>query len=453
MSPESTATRYAELLLRSLGVVRPAAITAPGEHPAIAWARSGLMWLTGPADGPPQMCPAPLAACAEGALAALWAVAGSQPALAPGAASLLGERAATAGLSRRGTISAGGGCRLLPTADGWIAASLVREDDWLLVPAWLEESPGAWNWARLATTVQCRRTEALVERARLLGLAVTPMNAPASSTPSWLRLEHGRSWEGDSRSQGRAPVVIDLTALWAGPLCAHLLQLCGAHVIKVESRQRPDGARRGPGVFFNLLNAGKASVALDFDSTRDRDALRRLCASADIVLEASRPRALRQLGLQAEALIDENPRLTWVSLTGYGRAEPQAAWVAYGDDAGVAGGLSALLHEVSGTPLFCGDAIADPLTGLHAAVAALQSQRSGGGRLVSLTLRDVVAHCVGFETPRDGRALRRRRDEWLALLEARGIVPDPPRARVPIDRAAALGADNTAVLGRVSADL
>ena len=61
-------------------------------------------------------------------------------------------------------------------------------------------------------------------------------------------------------------VVIDLSALWAGPLCGDLLARSGATVVKVESTQRPDGARRGARAFFDLLNGRKRSVGLDLQS-------------------------------------------------------------------------------------------------------------------------------------------------------------------------------------------
>src|SRR3546814_2759005 len=86
--------------------------------------------------------------------------------------------------------------------------------------------------------------------------------------------------------------------------------------------------------------------------------------------DLSRPRALRQMGIDAETLLHEQPQLTWLALNGYGRGEPQEQWIAYGDDAGVAGGLTELQRRASGEAVFIGDAIADPLTGLHAAVAA-----------------------------------------------------------------------------------
>jgi len=128
------------------------------------------------------------------------------------------------------------------------------------------------------------------------------------------------------------PRVIDLSALWAGPLCSNLWQAAGAEVIKVESSQRADGARSGSRAFFEQLNRGKESVVLDLHRPSGQQALRDLLSQADIVLEASRPRALRQMGIIAEELVGETPNLSWVSITGYGRREPQANWIAYGDD-------------------------------------------------------------------------------------------------------------------------
>src|SRR4029453_19173112 len=99
----------------------------------------------------------------------------------------------------------------------------------------------------------------------------------------------------------RPPLVVDLSSLWAGPLCAHLLGLQGARVVKVESTGRPDGARRGPAAFFDLLHGGPRGVARDLRDPAGAACLRRLLAAADVVVEASRPRALRQLGIEAEA--------------------------------------------------------------------------------------------------------------------------------------------------------
>ncbi|WP_084197160.1 CoA transferase [Solimonas soli] len=431
---------YRDALLASLGVAASAPAPVPDEHPALACAASGLMALSGQADGPPLMCPVPLATLADGALAALATLAPQADFADLRGARLLGERAALTGLRRQGARSAGGACRLLDAADGAFALSLARDDDWSLLPAWLEDD--AADWDRVARLVRTRHRDELVARGRLLGLAVAPgVDAPHERT-AWFELPRGDAHF--AMKPARPPRVVDLSSLWAGPLCTQLLQRCGAEVIKCESTTRPDGARQGPAAFFDLLNAGKRSVALELHTPRGRAQLRELLLRADIVIEASRPRALRQMGIEAEALLRENAGLTWVSLTGYGRAEPQAQWIAYGDDAGVAAGLSEILYRASGARVFVGDAIADPLTGLHAALAAWASHRAGGGRLLALALRDVARHVAQFDRPRDDEALRARQREWTACVA--GLEAGLPPARAARGTAAALGADTTRVL-------
>lgn len=408
---------YAVHLLRTLGC-NAIQIEGPSSlHPAEAWAKSGAMALTGFADGPPLMCPAPLASCAAGVVRALNAVVPC-PSAADGAA-LLGERAALAGLSRNGSVSPGGACRLIRAADGVLAVNLPRETDWELVPAWLEaDCPPDWN--SLAQWVAGKSRDHLIARGRILGLAVAPETPPVPR--AWYHL-----CTDDVRGSPpqHAPLVIDLSALWAGPLAAHWLHCTGARVIKVESRTRLDGARRGPAEFFDLLHAGKEECVLDFESERGN--LLALLAQADIVIDASRPRALRQLGLDPEAIVNSRPGLVWVSITGYGRVQPEADWIAFGDDAGVAAGLTQIMHEANGASVFCADAVADPLTGLHAALAALVLYRQGRGGVVALALRDVAAHCALFDPPTEG--WRARAQAWTAHLEQSGQPVMPPKAR------------------------
>jgi crotonobetainyl-CoA:carnitine CoA-transferase CaiB-like acyl-CoA transferase len=199
--------------------------------------------------------------------------------------------------------------------------------------------------------------------------------------------------------------------------------------------------------FYDLLNAGKASVALDLTQPSGREQLRRILRSADIVVEASRPRAMRQLGINAEAILEENPRLTWVSITGHGREPPCADWVAFGDDGAVAGGLSQVLWDASGRAMFCGDAIADPLTGLHAALAAWVGYQHGGGRLLSLSLAEVVGYGIHAAALGDDRACRARTDEWHGRVGTEDVAR--PRARPSTECARAFGADTTEELSRL----
>ena len=396
------ALAHARELLAALGVdgdPRPR-----GEHPALAWRRCGLMAVTGRDDGPGLVCPAPLTAAADGALAALAALA-PDAALPANGAALLGERARLLGLPRRGTTSPGGTCRLLPTRDGRIALNLAREDDWALLPA-LFECDAVDGWPAVERLCGDRSSGELRERGALLGLALAVEGeTPAPHTP--FAIERF----GSPRSSARRPLVVDLSSLWAGPLAGSLLAITGARVIKVESLRRPDGARLGSPGFYRLLNGMKEVVELDFATSEGIDRLRGLVAKADIVIEGSRPRALAQLGIEARAIAATGA--TWVSLTAHGREGEAGNRIGFGDDAAVAAGLSAVMRASWGESLFAGDAIADPLTGITAALAAFATWRGGGGALVGLSLADTVAHALTLPQA-SGAELH----GWQALAEA-----------------------------------
>ncbi len=379
---------YACALLDELGLAAPHLADADTRDEAWLWAASGAQYLTGEAHGPPLPSPAPLATCAQGSWLALAALsAGALDNHFP-AYQLLGERAAVLGLQRGGTISAGGACRLLDCADGQLALNLPREDDWTLLPAWLESSAG--DWAGVAEVLLERSCAPMVARARLLGLAA------AASTPPVVQRHWFEAMPLAPRAppHHRQPLVVDLSALWAGPLCAQLLGQLGARVIKVEDSVRPDGARAGPLRFFELLNANKQSVALDLASASGQRQLQQLLARADIVIESSRPRALEHMGIQAADMVRTGAGRVWLSITGYGRRTPMRNWSAFGDDAGVAAGLSWLLRKATGSAVFCGDAIGDPLTGLHAALLAWATWAQGGGVLLDVSLFGVLTHCI-----------------------------------------------------------
>lgn len=447
--PFRVAHDYAAHLLGTLGIAAAIERGTPDRHPALAWAASGSMALAGPADGMPALAPGHLAACTRGALQALAAVAGDPRAQRTLAAldggALLAERAAILGLSRRGTVSAGGHCRLVRARDGWIAVNLPRPDDLACVPAWLERPIDADPWDAITDEASARTAASLVTRGRLLGLAVAPATTAPPITPPWCRI----AARGRAVTPTRAPFVLDLSSLWAGPLAGSLLQLAGARVVKVESIRRPDGARRGPAAFFDLLHAGKESVALDFATVAGRAALHRLIARADIVVESARPRAAHQLGIDPAALVRARPGLTWISITAYGRSGRAGNWIGFGDDAATAAGLSTATGTLAGspTPLFCGDAIADPLTGVHAAVAALALHRRGGGALVALALRDVAAHAAAFGPPVTPATVRPTEDGWEVVADGATAPVAAPRARPRGTRAAAFGGDTDHILG------
>ncbi|MFE2066562.1 CoA transferase [Streptomyces sp. NPDC059467] len=286
------------------------------------------------------------------------------------------RRAELAGFEPRGRISAGGSCRLLPTADGWAAINLARPDDHASLPALLAllGAPGA----DLGTAVLCAPATELAREAQRLGIAAAA-HEEAGGSRAPVRAER----HGEPRRRDVAELrVVDLSALWAGPLCARLLGLAGAHVTKVESTGRPDGARFGVPAFYRWLHDGHESLVLDFTS----GALAEAVSEADVVIEASRPRALRRLGVYAEEFLAARPGRVWVGITGYGRDDDR---IAFGDDAAVAAGLTG--RDAYGDPVFLGDATADPVTGLYAAHAVARSLASGGGELLSVSM----AACAG----------------------------------------------------------
>ena len=126
--------------------------------------------------------------------------------------------------------------------------------------------------------------------------------------------------------------------------------------------------------------------------------------------------------------------------------------MAFGDDAAVAAGLAAATGAPDGPPIFCGDAIADPLAGLHAALVALASFRRGGGHLLDVALRDVVAHLlVRGGSAREAR-VERAGSGWEVV--AGGGAPGgaaAARASGARGRARSLGADTETVLAELGA--
>jgi hypothetical protein len=383
------------------------------------WASSGAMALTGLPDqplGPPD-------GLVDGVERLGGAFAGVD------ALALLGERAALMGLWRRGAVSCGGSCHLFPSEDGWVAVSLPRAEDMEAVPAWLEldvaptTAPAVWTAVQAALAE--RDPAALLGRAALLGLPVAALGE-AASAPAVEAVALGPAPARDVAGA----LVVDLSALWAGPLCGDLLSGAGATVVKVESTTRPDGARRGPPAFFDVLNGRKRAVAFDFGAEAGGAALGRLVRRADVVIEASRPRALEQLGIVASEVVRQDGPQVWVSITGYGRqASDTVQRAGFGDDTAAAGGL---VTWCDGAPLFCADAVADPVTGLTAAGACLEALAAGGRWLLDVSMAGVAAGLAGPTLPVPA-----------------GLTVAEPRARVPVRVAPALGADTAGVMGEL----
>lgn len=330
---------------------------------------------------------------------------------------ILTGRARLLGIAPRGRVSAGGATHLLRTLDDWCAITLSRNDDVDAVPALIERDQTAPSdpWPRVQRWAATRSTVEVVQRARLLDVPVAALGETAPASPTVLP----SGVVGAPRSAAGL-LVADLTSMWAGPLCGMLLARAGAVVVKVESPLRPDGTRSGNRAFFDWMNGDKLSFATDFD--RDLEALRGLLSASDVILEGSRPAALlrRRIG---PSHLEGKPGRVWLRISGYGTRQDNDQRPAFGDDAAVAGGL---VRWGTNQPALCGDAIADPLTGITAAREVFAALRRGGGELIEVSMAEVAA-------------------SYAALPQVVGVPYAPSVPPKPCTAAHELGADNDAV--------
>lgn len=369
-----------------------ALIDAPRTSIGQDWLDSGLAAMTARADGPPLTptgMPATFARATSLALELLSTCMGS-PVRVDGAR-LLGHRIglrplASTGTASTGTASAGGAARLVAASDGWLALNLPRPDEIEMVPALVEGFGGDHQdpWAQIATWAANHTSDEVEQRAALLGLAVGYLPATVDVVRPW-RI----SRLADTCNADGSRLVVNLGSLWAAPLCAQLLRRAGYQVIDVESPQRPDGARIGTPEFYRVLHEGHTRVELELHTAAGRAELHELLGQAAVVITASRPRALAQLGAVPRNH-SRTPDQVWVRITGHGGDSER---IAFGDDAAVAGGLVAWDDD---GPVFAGDALADPLTGLVGGLTAMACLSAGGSWDIALSMRDIAAASIGW---------------------------------------------------------
>ena len=203
--------------------------------------------------------------------------------------------------------------------------------------------------------------------------------------------------------------VLDLSRVLAGPWAGQLLADLGADVIKVERPGAGDDTRgwgppflehadgkRSAG-YFLAANRGKRSITVNLERPGGRDVVRRLAARADILLENYKVGTLARFGLGYEDLKAVNPRLVYCSVSGFGQSGPRHGQVAYDFVIQAMGGLMSITGERDGAPgggpQKVGVPIADLMTGMYAAVAALAAlarrEVSGRGEHIDLAMLDV----------------------------------------------------------------
>lgn len=192
--------------------------------------------------------------------------------------------------------------------------------------------------------------------------------------------------------------VVDLTQALAGPYCSMLLGDMGAQVIKVEQPGSGDQSRSwgppfvsGESAYFLAVNRNKQSLTLNLKSEQGREIMRRLIAHADVfITNLPRQSSRYETGVDVETLSNLNPRLVYVSITGYGMSGPYAERPGYDLIAQGESGLMSLTGEPDGEPMRFPVPLADMTTGVYAALgilgALLARERTGRGQVLDLSL-------------------------------------------------------------------
>lgn len=218
-------------------------------------------------------------------------------------------------------------------------------------------------------------------------------------------------------STGVAPLdgllVVDLSRALAGPHAAMMLGDLGARVIKVENPAggddsrgwgppflHPEGAER-ESTYFLAANRNKESIAVDLKSTAGRSTLTELVGRADVLIENFRTGVLDRLGFSVERLLELNPRLVVLSVTGFGHDGPESSRSGYDQIAQGEAGLMSLTGSAPDDVQRVGVPIADLLAGMYGAYGVLaalhERQRTGRGQVVRTSLLAAAVGAHGFQ--------------------------------------------------------
>lgn len=276
-----------------------------------------------------------------------------------------------------------GAGQMLRCADGWVALQLPRTTDRELIPALTDgavsvppdptQIAGAFD--ELQQWLRSHPRAPILERARLLSLPCAAVPAELRSPSTTPRVQPWQLNTAHAARHTSQPLVVDLSSLWAGPLAGAILAASGASVLRVQDEQRAEKPLPSDARFYARLNQQKEHRLQNFD---DLAGLQRLVSSADVLITSARTRALTRLGiLPTQGQI-------WLRISAAGATGAAAHTVGFGDDAAAAAGAVSWHH---GQPSFVADALADPLTGMLAAEAALTLLRTHTAGIVDLDLR------------------------------------------------------------------
>jgi len=198
--------------------------------------------------------------------------------------------------------------------------------------------------------------------------------------------------------------VLELGQLIAGPFAAKTLGDFGADVIKVEPPGTGDPLRHwrmlkdGTSVWWQVQSRNKRSIALDLKNFEAQDIVRRLARESDVLIENFRPGALEGWGLGPDKLLEANPRLVVLRISGYGQTGPYRDRPGFGVVAEAMGGMRHLTGEPGRVPVRVGVSIGDTLASLHGVIGILLAlndrHRSGKGQVIDIALYEAVFNCM-----------------------------------------------------------
>ncbi len=200
--------------------------------------------------------------------------------------------------------------------------------------------------------------------------------------------------------------VLDLTRVRAGPTCVRQFADFGAEVVKVETPGAGDGGLGGPrlGSDFQNLHRNKRCITLDLKHSSGKEALFRLAARADVLVENFRPDVKDRLGIGYDAMRAVNPRLVYASISGFGEDGPYRMRPGFDQIAQGMGGLMSVTGAPGGGPMRVGIPVADLTAGLFAAqgimAALLECEVSGQGQWVQVSLLAAQIAMMDFQAAR-----------------------------------------------------
>lgn len=204
----------------------------------------------------------------------------------------------------------------------------------------------------------------------------------------------------ESQANGDSPLagvrVLDFSELLPGPFMTQSMAELGADVLKIERPPHGDNLRRMAPSLFDAVNRGKRSLCLDLKDAAQRERALALAVDADVLVEGWRPGVMERLGLGPAALLARNPRLVYVSLTGYGTTGPRAALPGHDLNYLAAAGVMSLAASAAQPSPGMGVPMADLCASLYAFgavnAALLQRQRTGRGQHLDVAISDCALH-------------------------------------------------------------